>query len=147
MLAYVPPPIIPILHLATFHRGHIPPQTPSVKDAQLPHQDIGDVGSRRHNPGNQKASHAPSAENPMCPSTLPNVPSSPSKNNKHPSRAVPHHEHMLSQQFTTPPSRGAQGSYPRFRPSSPLNTPADLPSFPSCKPCKVPADVTCPTRE
>ncbi|KAK1472721.1 hypothetical protein CABS01_16187 [Colletotrichum abscissum] len=69
MLAHVPPPITPIQHLATFHQGNIPPQTPSVKDTQLPHQELGDVGSCRHNPGSQKASHAPSAENPMCSST------------------------------------------------------------------------------
>ncbi|KAK1712277.1 uncharacterized protein BDZ83DRAFT_638606 [Colletotrichum acutatum] len=143
MLAHVPPPITPIQLLATFHQGHIPPQTPSVKDTQLPHQDIGDVGSRRHNPGNQKASHAPSAEKHQ----LTQRAQLPLQEQQTPIPRRPHHEHMLSQQFTTPPSRGAQGSYPRFRPSYPLNAPADLPSFPSCKPCKVPADVTCPTQE
>ncbi|KAK1625284.1 hypothetical protein BDP81DRAFT_435505 [Colletotrichum phormii] len=71
MLAPVPPPTTPIPHLATFHQCHVPPQTPSPKDTQLPHQDLGDVVSRRHNPGNQKASHAPSAENTRHPNSPP----------------------------------------------------------------------------
>ncbi|KAK1463867.1 hypothetical protein CMEL01_12628, partial [Colletotrichum melonis] len=85
MLAHVPPPITPIQHLATFHQGNIPPQTPSVKDTQLPHQELGDVGSCRHNPGSQKASHAPSAENPMCSSTQRASAPPPPRTNTYPS--------------------------------------------------------------
>ncbi|KXH67031.1 hypothetical protein CSAL01_06573 [Colletotrichum salicis] len=108
MLAPVPPPITPIQHLATFHQCHVPPQTPSLKDTQLPHQDLGDVVSRRLNPGNQKASHAPSAENPPSPQL-------PSKTNI---CAVPSRTHAQPAAHDTskPRSAGILPQIPAFLP-------------------------------